>query len=341
MASSSEPTQLEDDQKKVEEAASPVVEDSKKGDGETKTEDRELDDLLDSALEDFDKCSQPVTPKSDDKTKETVVLPQESAAGAPPLPPPPPQMLPNPESLFGDLLGGEGDMTAEVSAEIEKAMQAFMTDLSRQQPDDPALAEQLQKLVEASDSDQPVEGGATGGPADFSRTLGETMNRLAQNASELQTGQFSEDELKKAMEGMRLEDGMEGDTDFMPMIQSMMKNLLSKEVIYPSMKEIVEKYPQWLEENKEKTNTEDYSRYQKQFDMMRQLCNEYESESSTDSEDVKKQRFDRIMIMVQEMEALGQPPKELVGEMAPGLEFDAQGNPKLPGLPSPDQCIVM
>lgn len=36
--------------------------------------------------------------------------------------------------------------------------------------------------------------------------------------------------------------GAEGDdTDFMPMMQDMMKNLLSKEVLYPSLKEISEK----------------------------------------------------------------------------------------------------
>lgn len=31
------------------------------------------------------------------------------------------------------------------------------------------------------------------------------------------------------------------------------------------------------------------------------------------------------------MQACGEPPKEIVSEMAPGLAFDAQGQPQLPG----------
>ena len=30
------------------------------------------------------------------------------------------------------------------------------------------------------------------------------------------------------------------------------------------------------------------------------------------------------------MQACGQPPQEIVDEMAPGLQFDAQGQPQLP-----------
>ena len=44
----------------------------------------------------------------------------------------------------------------------------------------------------------------------------------------------------RAMSGLGLEEGSEGDQDmgFMPMMQHMMKSLLSKEVLYPSLKEI-------------------------------------------------------------------------------------------------------
>ena len=31
------------------------------------------------------------------------------------------------------------------------------------------------------------------------------------------------------------------------------------------------------------------------------------------------------------MQACGEPPKEIVSEMAPGLAFDSQGQPQLPG----------
>lgn len=40
-----------------------------------------------------------------------------------------------------------------------------------------------------------------------------------------------------------------------------------------------------------------------------------------------------------QMQDLGQPPKEIVGDMAPGLDFDADGVPKFPG--SLDACLIM
>ena len=52
--------------------------------------------------------------------------------------------------------------------------------------------------------------------------------------------ELSEEDLMRAMSGLGLEEGSEGDQDmgFMPMMQHMMKSLLSKEVLYPSLKEI-------------------------------------------------------------------------------------------------------
>ncbi len=59
---------------------------------------------------------------------------------------------------------------------------------------------------------------------------------------------MSEQDLMRAMSGLGLggsgEEGGSGeqpDMDFMPLMQNMMKNLLSKEVLYPSLKEISEK----------------------------------------------------------------------------------------------------
>ena len=50
------------------------------------------------------------------------------------------------------------------------------------------------------------------------------------------------------------EDGM-GDV-----VDGMMKQLLSKEFMYEPMKDICERFPTWLAENKEKLNPEDYEK---------------------------------------------------------------------------------
>lgn len=48
--------------------------------------------------------------------------------------------------------------------------------------------------------------------------------------------------------GLQLdEDG--GDNPFLPVMQGMMQSLLSAEILLPSLKELLEKYPTWLSEN--------------------------------------------------------------------------------------------
>lgn len=48
---------------------------------------------------------------------------------------------------------------------------------------------------------------------------------------------------------------------------------------------------------------------------MKTIVQEFEQEKPEDSDECKKQRFDRILDTMQEMQELGQPPKEIVGEM--------------------------
>lgn len=51
---------------------------------------------------------------------------------------------------------------------------------------------------------------------------------------------MSEEELTKAMEGLGMDEG-DGEGNIFPIMQSIMQNLLSKDVLYPSLKEITEK----------------------------------------------------------------------------------------------------
>lgn len=59
----------------------------------------------------------------------------------------------------------------------------------------------------------------------------------------LQNSSVSDEDLAKTMEGLCLEEG-EGEGTLLPIMQSIMQNLLSKDVLYPSLKEITEKVSQ-------------------------------------------------------------------------------------------------
>ena len=63
----------------------------------------------------------------------------------------------------------------------------------------------------------------------------------------------------------------EGGSDILPLMQGMMQSLISKEVLYPSLKELCDKYPAWLEEKKTSLPAPDLDRYKKQLELMQKV----------------------------------------------------------------------
>ena len=59
----------------------------------------------------------------------------------------------------------------------------------------------------------------------------------------------------------------------------------------------------------------DHARYTRQHALMSTIMGEFESERAEDGEEVKRQRFERILDVMQRMQELGHPPKEIVGEI--------------------------
>lgn len=71
----------------------------------------------------------------------------------------------------------------------------------------------------------------------------------------MQSSGLAGDDLVKALEGLGLDEGEGGggggggggdDGNILPIMQSIMQNLLSKEVLYPSLKEITTKVGLWF-----------------------------------------------------------------------------------------------
>lgn len=66
---------------------------------------------------------------------------------------------------------------------------------------------------------------------------------------------------------------LDGDgSGILSFVQGMMQQLLSKEMIYPSLKELSNEYPAWLEEHKATLSTSDLQRYTKQLELMQKVC---------------------------------------------------------------------
>ena len=79
----------------------------------------------------------------------------------------------------------------------------------------------------------------------------------------------------------------------------MMQSLLSKDLLYPAMKDMNDKYPGWLADNRGNLSDEDYTKYNKQYDLTRRVCHEYAKEDEQSSEADKKATFERVMALMQ------------------------------------------
>ncbi|GBG61623.1 hypothetical protein CBR_g22421 [Chara braunii] len=145
----------------------------------------------------------------------------------------------------------------------------------------------------------------------------QTVDRMDPNANEDATDQEFVEKLMQQFEALG------GSQDIQGLMETMIKQLLSKEVLHAPMMEISERYPVWLEANKSKISEEDYKRYAKQLELMRSLCEMY---------DTRPDDFERIMELMQQMQDCGNPPSEIMKELAPGLDVGKDGLPVLPDL---------
>ncbi|PYH93268.1 Pex19-domain-containing protein [Aspergillus ellipticus CBS 707.79] len=178
-------------------------------------------------------------------------------------------------------------------------------------------------------------------PETFNDTIQRTINRMKESGDKA-TAAASEDELSddlvaqllKAIEaGAGGAGGEDGDGDLTKMFMGMMEQLSNKEILYEPMKELDTKFGPWLEENKGKgtVSKEDMERFEKQAAVVKVIVEKFEEKGYSD-EDPACREF--VWVKMQEMQAAGNPPDELIS--APWME-DLKGpggaGPGGPGMP--------
>lgn len=294
--------------------------------------DPELDDLLDSALEDFSK--KPTVAAN----KATVVEKVSAPAGE------------------TDASEGGPEWTEEfilqAAAQFESNMAHLLGSVNTGNTEVPEftsdqMQQNLQKMAEAAAqvmiNPQALE--PTPQTNDFASAISQTLQNLSLGAENLQNPLLEQNLLSMfGGGGGGAAPGSDQANAFLPFMQGMMQSLLSKEVLYPSLKDILDRYPAWLQEHGPQLEEAERDRYTQQMALMKDVCTLLEQETETDAEAVKRERFDQVLQLMQKMQDLGQPPSELVGEMGPGLQFDAQGNPMMPpdlNIADPSQCSLM
>ncbi|UJR25795.1 hypothetical protein I4U23_007145 [Adineta vaga] len=90
-----------------------------------------------------------------------------------------------------------------------------------------------------------------------------------------------------------------------------MSSILSKDVMLPACQAVDESYEEWLVKNKEGLTDEEFQRYTKQHQCVKEICREYEGTSNDG------QQIQRVLQKFQQLQSHGDPPKELL--FFPGL----------------------
>ncbi|KAI1273469.1 Pex19 protein family-domain-containing protein [Xylaria sp. FL0933] len=158
--------------------------------------------------------------------------------------------------------------------------------------------------------------------ASFQETIRRTMERMqasGDQATAAATAEGSEDdfiaEMMKAMKDMPGGDG--GEEDFSKLLMGMMEQLTNKEILYEPMKELNEKFPGWMEKNKDTLAKDDLKRYQEQQALVGEMVAKFEESTYSDSNAADREY---IVDRMQKMQAAGSPPHDLVGDMPSAKE---------------------
>ncbi|KAI9867215.1 MAG: Peroxisome chaperone and import receptor [Trichoglossum hirsutum] len=214
--------------------------------------------------------------------------------------------------------------------DLAKELQAGMEDLLGELETSPDMERQFEKLVRelgdaaALASDEgidptplPKSGPSTAADDTFQETIRRTMRRMQESGEQATAAAVTDDtddilaEMLKQMQGTGLE-GDNGEEGISKMLLGMMEQLTNKDILYEPMKELNEKFPGWIEKNKDDVSKEDLERYQGQQALAQEIVAKFEDKNYADSNATDREY---IVERMQKMQAAGSPPPDLVGDM--------------------------
>lgn len=155
------------------------------------------------------------------------------------------------------------------------------------------MFKQFSAAADAESASKSGPGGVPAADASFQDTIRKTMERM-QNSGEQATAAAASggaddfmSELLKQMSSGDFGGGEGSEDDFSKMLMGMMEQLTTKEILYEPMKDLNEKFPEWMEKNKATTPAEDLKRYEEQQSIVKEIVERFEKSTyaDTNSED--------------------------------------------------------
>jgi len=279
------------------------------------TLDDEIDAALDELIEgdgDLDICGE--GNKKPESEKETAEI--KPPVMGPPRPPPEPV---SDEAVFAkmleDLMSQPSPSTDDPESDaflgglLEKMKTEFQQELKNL---DSAASNSTPHATTQSDKSEKAkskEKKAT----DTKLEVNEIMSNLVDDISK---------PVDHSSDPAKLFENMMGGSNASPdaLIEDMVKELLCKDLMYEPMKQVAGRFPDWLKENAAYLDAKELEEREKQCNAFQDLVRAYETEPENQT---------KIMELMQQVQEFGQPPKEIIAEVAPELELDEDGMPKL------------
>jgi peroxin-19 len=205
-----------------------------------------------------------------------------------------PEMQKEFERMMAELVqAGQAPTDAEAIEHIGRATEAVHLS------DDTAAAATSAAFAGASGSKKGSSASAQ--PESFQDTVRKTMERMQASGASADAAAASdgpssaEDDMMAQLMKELQAGGGGGEEDFNKMLMGMMSQLTNKEILYEPMKELYDKFPAWLEENRSKTGKEDLGRYEEQHAMVKQIVERFEKKGySDDNEDDREYIVERM-----------------------------------------------
>jgi len=183
----------------------------------------------------------------------------------------------------------------------------------------------------------------TSAEASFQETIRRTMERMQasgdQATAAAAAGGGPDDFLAELMKQMGPGDGdgEPNDEEFTKMLLGMMEQLTNKEILYEPMKELSGRFGPWLEANRDKTPAEEFAKYEEQERLTREMVTKFEEPTYADTnpadrdfivdrmQKVRPPFHPKTRATVADLEALkmqatGNPPAEIIGDMPSAQE---------------------
>ncbi|KAJ2660999.1 Peroxisome chaperone and import receptor [Coemansia sp. RSA 1199] len=288
--------------------------------------DAELDELLDSALEEFTapspkpKTEAKVEPKVEPKT-EPAQTAQKPASDEP--------------SGFEDefvrqLTQGMEDMfknSGSGSDAGEREMRTMLDQLLSQMGTQPNTDGPAPVTAQEAPKPQPD----SANPPSFQDKIKATMDKLKESADHADAAGDT-GELGMMEELMRQLDQTGDDPQLDSLVDDVIGQLMSKDVLEQPLKDLDAAYPKYLDTNKTSLSADEYKRFSQQHEYIKEILELF---AASEGDEVKDPR---VVELMQKMQDCGQPPNELLKLLAPDMELDEKGEVKVPEAPN---CTIM